>query len=74
MGVKLGACAKIISVGDTVGDRFICPVVGDVNKTAVGDGDKVTVGDGDKATVGDGDKVTVGLGVGVGEETMVGLA
>ena len=79
VGVRLGACVKIISVGDTVGDRFICPLVGDVNKTAVGDGDRETVGDGDKATVGptvgvtvDG-KIIAGLKAGVGETIIVGL-
>ena len=74
VGVKLGVCAKTISVGD--GDKEMISV-GDEETT--GEGDKKSFGDGDKATVGSMVGVTadggiiVGLRVGVGEAIVMGL-
>ena len=68
VGVKLGVCAKIISVG--VGDK---ETISASDEETAGESDKETIGDGDKATIGDGDKVIVGLIVGVGKTTVVGL-
>lgn len=74
-GVKLGACAKMISVGTIVGDTAgveVCNnvAVGDtveVNSVRinVGNGDGVTVGSdnlGDKAAIKVGDKIIFGVG------------
>ena len=74
VGVKLGVCAKIISVGDGESDG---------DEETAGEGDKETVDDGDKATVGPtvgafvgvrhAWPVHVGLKVGVLVTTIVGL-
>lgn len=85
VGVKLGACAKIISVGDGFVGEVDKATAGDSDEKNAGEGDiSAVVGDGDGVGVCEGDKAAIGLTVGafvgvfglrvdVGKTTIVGL-